>query len=295
MRTRSEDLELLLAVVDSGGFSAAAGRLGVPVARVSRAIQRLERELAAPLLNRTTRSVALTEEGSEFVARVREGLEALNAAEEGLVTRREQPSGRLRVDAASPFVLHQLVPLVAEFRERYPSIQLELSASDDIINLLEQRTDVAIRIGALEDSTLHARPLGRSPLYLVASPAYLDTHGRPMAPAELDRHERLGFIGPATLNRWPIEGLASWDITPTLAASSGEVVRHLCLAGHGIAYLSNFMIRADLDAGRLETVLDDYTLHGGPRERVQAVYYRNTAMSSRIQAFLDVIAPRVSL
>lgn len=294
MKTRSDDLELLLAVVDSGGFSAAAERLGVPVARVSRAIQRLEERLQVPLLNRTTRSVALTAEGRCFVEEVRGGLEQLNAAEESLALTRGEPRGRLRVDAASPFVLHQLVPLVAEFRQHYPAIELELIASDDIINLLEQRTDVAIRIGALSDSSLHARLLGRSRLYLVASPEYLAAAGEPTSVAELPQHQRIGFLGSSNLNHWPVEGLDS-EVTSTIASSSGEVVRQLCLTGHGIACLSNFMICDDLKAGRLKRVLETQMLHGGTREQVQAVYYRNTAMSGRIQAFLDVIAPRLRL
>ncbi|QEM80500.1 LysR family transcriptional regulator [Halomonas binhaiensis] len=294
MKTRSDDLELLLAVVDAGGFSAAAQRLDIPVARVSRAIQRLEHNLQVPLLNRTTRSVALTAEGRCFVDEVRTGLEQLNAAEEALALAQGEPSGRLRVDAASPFVLHQLVPLVAEFRHRYPAIELELTASDDIINLLEQRTDVAIRIGALTDSSLHARLLGRSRLYLVASPGYLANAGTPKSVADLGHHQRIGFLGSNVLNQWPVHGLEN-EIAPTLASSSGEVVRQLCLAGHGIACLSNFMIGEDVRAGRLKPVLSELMRHGGAREQVQAVYYRNTAMSVRIQAFLDVIAPRLTL
>ncbi|MBY6112482.1 LysR family transcriptional regulator [Halomonas sp. DP1Y21-3] len=294
MKTRSEDLELLLAVVDSGGFSAAASRLDVPVARVSRAVQRLEQRLEVPLLNRTTRSVALTDEGCRFIEQVRVGLERLIAAEESLALGRGEPSGRLRVDAASPFVLHQLVPLVGEFRRRYPGIELELSASDGIINLLEQRADVAIRIGALADSTLHARLLGRSRLYLVASPAYLERAGRPASVAELADHQLIGFLAPTALNRWPVEGLDE-EITPTLATSSGEVMRNLCLAGEGIACHSNFMVGDDIASGRLEVILPDAMRHGGPRELVQAVYYRNTALSVRIQAFLDVIQPRLRL
>ncbi|ALM51219.1 LysR family transcriptional regulator [Halomonas huangheensis] len=294
MKTRSDDLELLLAVVDSGGFSAAADRLGLPVARVSRAIQRLEERLDVPLLNRTTRSVALTAEGRCFVEEIRAGLEQLNAAEETLALTRGEPRGRLRVDAASPFVLHQLVPLVAEFRHHYPAIELELTASDDIINLLEQRADVAIRIGTLSDSSLHARLLGRSRLHLVASPEYLASAGEPVSAEQLAQHQRIGFLGSGTLNHWPVQSLDS-DITPTLASSSGEVVRQLCIAGHGIACLSNFMVCEDLKAGRLKRVLEGQMLHGGGRELVQAVYYRNTAMSGRIQAFLDVIAPRLTL
>lgn len=297
MQSRSEDLELLVAVVDSCGFSAAARQMDVPVARVSRAVQRLERQLDTPLLNRTTRSVTLTTEGRAFVDRVREGLTMLAQAEEATRLSRLRPGGRLRVDAASPFVLHQLVPLIGPFREHYPGIELELSASDDIINLLEQRTDVAIRIGGLEDSTLHARPLGRSPLQLVASPQYLERHGVPVSPAALRDHQLLGFLNADNLNRWPVEGLTQEgpNIRSQLSTTSGEVMRQLCLAGEGIACLSRFMIQDDLVQGRLVTLLTDRMISPNPRESVQAVYYRNTALSGRIGAFLDFIAPRLRL
>lgn len=297
MQSRTEDLQLLVAVVDSGGFSAAARLMGVPVARVSRAVQRLEQQLDTPLLNRTTRSVTLTSEGRTFIERVRAGLRTLEEAEEAMRLSRERPSGRLRVDAATPFVLHQLVPLVAAFREHYPGIELELSASEDIIDLLKQRTDVAIRIGGLEDSTLHARPLGRSPLQLVASPHYLERHGVPASPAALRDHQLLGFLNADNLNRWPLEGLPQGgaNIRPQLSTSSGEVMRELCLAGQGIACLSRFMIQDDLVTGRLVNLMADRIISPNPRETVQAVYYRNTALSGRIGAFLDFIAPRLRL
>ncbi|MFG6137427.1 LysR substrate-binding domain-containing protein [Halomonas sp. B23F22_10] len=297
MQSRTEDLQLLVAVVDSGGFSAAARLMEVPVARVSRAVQRLEQQLDTPLLNRTTRSVTLTSEGRLFIDRVREGLNTLEEAEEAMRLSRERPGGRLRVDAATPFVLHQLVPLIGPFREHYPGIELELSASDDVINLLEQRTDVAIRIGGLEDSTLHARSLGRSPLQLVASPQYLERHGVPVSPAALRDHQLLGFLNADNLNRWPVEGLAQEapNIRSQLSTTSGEVMRQLCLAGEGIACLSRFMIQEDLVQGRLVTLMADRMISPNPRESVQAVYYRNTALSGRIGAFLDFIAPRLRL
>ncbi|KPM75562.1 LysR family transcriptional regulator [Cobetia sp. UCD-24C] len=296
MRSRSDDLELLLAVVDSGGFSAAANRLNIPVAKVSRAIQRLEGELETPLLNRTTRSVALTDEGRGFVERVREGLLLLGSAEEALLQQRAQPSGRLRVDAASPFVLHQLVPLVAEFSRSYPGIALELSAADDIINLLEQRTDVAIRIGELDDSTLHAKVLGRSTLHLVASPAYLAEHGVPSSVAALQTHQLLGFLPPSRLNRWPLKGSAQgFDTTPHLPTTSGEVMRQLCLAGHGIALISRFMLGNDLKTGALVEVLPGQIQSPNPREQIQAVYYRNSTLSPRISAFVEFLATRLTL
>ncbi|MFP3342521.1 LysR family transcriptional regulator [Halomonas sp. SIMBA_159] len=297
MLSRTEDLQLLVAVVDSGGFSAAARQMDVPVAKVSRAVQRLEQRLGIPLLNRTTRSVTLTSEGRAFIERVRVGLSTLEEAEEAMRLSQVRPSGRLRVDAATPFVLHQLVPLIGAFRDHYPGIELELSASDGIINLLEQRTDVAIRIGGLEDSTLHARLLGRSPLHLVASPHYLERHGVPVSPAALRDHQLLGFLNADSLDRWPVEGLTQEgpNIQAHMRTSSGEVMRQLCLAGEGIACMSRFMIRNDLEKGALVGLMMDRMISPNPREMVQAVYYRNTALSGRIGAFLDFVAPRLKL
>ncbi|GAA3713025.1 LysR family transcriptional regulator [Oceanisphaera sediminis] len=291
--SRTEDLEILLAIIDSGGFSAAARVLDIQTARVSRAVARLETELDCTLLNRTTRRVELTEEGRLFVAQVRGGLNQLAEAEEHLRSLKGSPAGRLRIDAVTPFILHQLVPLIGGFRQAYPQIQLELVANENIIDLIEKRTDVAIRIGRLEDSNLHARLLGRSPLHLVASPEYLARAGIPETTAALKHHDIIGFTDAAHLNRWPL--LVPPDIRPAIVASSGETIRQLCLAGQGIALLSRFMIAEDLKQQRLVHFLETDLINPNPRELVQAVYYRNTALSSRISAFLDFIEPRIEL
>tara|TARA_R110001583_G_scaffold137631_2_gene289243 strand:+ start:1353 stop:2237 length:885 start_codon:yes stop_codon:yes gene_type:complete len=293
MISRSDELEILLAVVDCGGFSAASAQLNVAVAKVSRAIQRLEGKLGVTLLQRTTRRVSLTEEGEAFVLQVRQGLEQLESAEEQLRLRMEKPMGRLRVDAATPFMLHQLVPLIGAFQQAYPDIKLELSTSEGIIDLLEKRTDIAIRIGKLEDSTLHSSLLGHSRLNLVASPDYLRRYGTPQTVEALETHRLLGFIQPSQLNYWPVgDGV---DVTPDLAASSGEVLRQSCLAGEGICCLSSFMIRQDLAERRLISVLADTMQSPHPREQVQAVYYRNTSLSARVNAFVEFIRPKLTL
>ncbi|MDX3775524.1 LysR family transcriptional regulator [Chromatiaceae bacterium AAb-1] len=295
--SKTEDLEVLLAIVDSGGFSAAAKALNIQVAKASRAIQRLETELNCALFNRTTRRVELTEEGRRFVAAVKSGLNGIAEAEEQLRLLKGMPSGRLRVDAATPFILHQLVPLVAEFQQLYPQIELELISSENIIDLIEKRTDVAIRIGRLTDSNLHARLLGRSKLYIVASPAYIRQYGRPATVAQLNNHRIISFVEPTRLNHWPlVQGeTVLTPATPQLASSSGEVIKQLCLAGNGIALLSNFMIHTELQQGTLVEVLPGAVLSPNDRERVQAVYYRNTALSGRISAFIDFLAGRLTL
>ncbi|WP_027311548.1 LysR family transcriptional regulator [Balneatrix alpica] len=291
--SRIEDLQILLTVVDSGSLSLAAKVLDIQVAKVSRALSRLEQELDCTLLNRTTRKLELTEEGRVFINAVRGGLDQLAQAEEQLRLLKGTPTGRLRVDAATPFILHQLVPLVAGFRQCYPQIQLELVANENIIDLIERRTDLAIRIGALQDSNLHARLLGRSPLHLVAAPAYLERFGVPTSLGELAQHQLLGFSDAPHLNRWPLT--APFTFTPVLASSSGEALRQLCLAGHGVTLLSEFMIGDDLRCGRLVKILAESVRSPNDRELVHGVYYRNTALSSRIKAFLHYIAPRLQL
>ncbi len=170
MLTRSDDLEILINVVDSGSFSQAAETLGVQVAKVSRAVSRIEKQLGMTILNRTTRRLELTEEGRRFVDSVRAGLQQLRQAEEELAIGRALPRGKLKVDAASPFMLNQLVPLIQEFREAYPDIELELTSNEGYVDLLEKRTDVAIRIGKLSDSTLHSTFLGKSRVFVVGYP-----------------------------------------------------------------------------------------------------------------------------
>jgi DNA-binding transcriptional LysR family regulator len=288
--TRTEDLQSYLAVVDGGSLTAAAERLGQTVSGVSRALARLEHRLDSTLMVRTTRRIELTEEGRLFEAHARRILAALAEAEESMSIRRQRPAGRLRVDAASPFVLHVLVPRVAAFRARYPDIELELHSNDRITDLIEQRIDVALRIGELPDSSLHARLLGRSPRRLLATPDYLARHGAPADVAALAGHALIGFTAPAGLNTWPLrtaegEGLA---VRPSLSASSGETVRQLALEHLGIACLSDFMTGADRRDGHLVEVLPQ--AHVPQQMPVHAVFYRNTTLASRIACFIDCIA-----
>ena len=293
LKAKTEDLEAFVAVVDAGSFSAAANLGDGQVARVSRAISRLEKTLSVTLFNRTTLRIELTEEGQLFLSFVREGINTLEKGEEALRLLHRAPSGKLRIDAASPFVLHQLAPLLKGFSQEYPAIRLEITSNEGIIDLLEHKTDIAIRIGELPDSNLHARKLGSSPLHIVASPGDLAEAGIPMDVLALAKHQLIGFTDAPHLNVWPLK--EPQLLTFAISASSGETLRRLCLAGHGIALLSQFMIYKDLAAGRLVKLLDGQVLSPNRREVIQAVYYQNSAVSSRIQAFLDYISPRLVL
>jgi len=294
MKATLDELQALIAVVDSGSITAAAQRLDLTVSGLSRALGRLEQKLDTTLVRRTTRRIELTEEGKVFIARARSILGALDAAEEEMAVRRQQPAGRLRVNAATPFMLHAVAPLVPEFRQAYPRIELELDTDELNIDLLERRTDVAIRIGALRDSSLHARPLGTSRLRVLASPDYLAAHGQPKNVSALAGHSLLGFTQPDALNRWPLRGRDEDRllVAPTLRASSGETLRRLALEGAGIVCLSDFMTAGDRAEGSLVQVLARETLD--VRQPIHAVYYRNTQLAGRIRCFLDFLQQRLA-
>lgn len=293
MKTRSDDLELLLCVVDSGGFSAAADVLNIQVARVSRAVSKIERQLGVNILTRTTRRTELTDEGRKFVNTVRTALQSIQVAEDDIITRGALPAGRLRINAASPFIFHQLVSLIQPFKLAYPDIELELRSNEAFIDLIENRTDIAIRIGKLEDSTLHAKVLGRSPLYIVASPEYIARRGMAKLPQDLKHHDVIGFSDIKSLNKWPIKG--GEFVVPTLTASNGETIRQLALSGNGIACLSGFMVHADIASGALIALLNSHRLLNTDREKINAVYYKSSPVAKRISAFLDFIKPLLQL
>lgn len=293
MRTKSDDLTILLAVVDAGGFSAAAESLDIQVARVSRAVSKVENQLGVTILNRTTRRIELTDEGRQFVDSVRIGLIQLQKAEEDIISRGELPQGKLRINAASPFVFHQLIPLVQPFKQAYPDIELELTSNEGFVDLLERKTDIAIRIGALTDSTLYARPLGRSLLYIVASPDYLSRRGIPTKSSDLSQHDTIGFSTPKILNSWPLKGFTS--LTPILTSTNGETLRKLALSGSGIACLSGFMVKKDIEQGRLISLLETERVSHSDREQINAVYYKSSSVAKRISAFIDFIQPKLDL
>ncbi|MEE1978937.1 MULTISPECIES: LysR family transcriptional regulator [Gammaproteobacteria] len=293
MKTSTEELLAFVTVVDCGSITAAAVQLAQTTSGISRALARLEQKLETTLLSRTTRRLELSEEGALFLVHARRIIAAIDEAEESLLVRHQNPSGRLRVDAASPFVLHVLVPLIGSFRAAYPAIELELTSNDQFIDLLERRTDVAIRIGPLQDSTLHARALGQTRLRIYAAPEYLQRHGTPQSPQELAQHSLLGFVAPSTLNIWPLlhAGGPGLAITPTLSASSGESLRQMALQGLGLICLAEFMTRADCAAGRLVEVLAEHT--PPTYQPIHAVYYQNTQLSARIRCLLDFLLDKL--
>lgn len=293
MKATSEELAIFVAVVESGSFSRAAEQLRLANSAVSRSVKKLEMKLGVSLLNRTTRQLSLTEEGERYFRRVQQILQEMAAAENELMETRHTPRGLLRIDAATPVVLHFLMPLIKPFRERYPEVTLSLVSSETFINLIERKVDVAIRAGNLTDSSLRARPLFNSYRKLVASPDYLDRNGVPQTVEDLDDHICLGFTEPVSLNTWPVarQDGQLHDIQVGLSSNSGETIKQLCLTGNGIACLSDYMIDKEIASGEVVELLAEHRL---PVEMpFSAVYYSDRAVSTRIRAFIDFLSEHV--
>jgi len=281
-------------VTETGSFSTAAQQLGQTPSGVSRTVSRLEKQLGMTLMHRTTRRLDLTAEGAWLLERARRVLAEMADTEAQAATRRGHPAGLVRVNAATPALDHLVAPLVSDFLDEYPQVSLELTSGETIVDLIEEKVDVAIRIGILPDSSLNARLLGRSRVRVLAAPGYLERHGRPATPADLARHRLLGFTAPASLNTWPLRDGSQEGVLakPQVTASSGETLRHLALGGAGIASLSDFLTGADLAAGRLVPLLEEAALPW--TQPVWAVFYKQGALAPRVAALVEFLARRLA-
>lgn len=290
MKASSDELKVFVSVVESGSFSRAAEQLKMANSAVSRTIKKLESKLGIALLTRTTRQLALTQEGERYFRHVQRFLQEMTTAESDLIESLQAPKGLLRVDAATPVILHLLMPMIKPFRQRYPEVTISLISSESFINLIERKVDIAIRAGNLTDSTLRARLLFNSFRRVVASPAYLREHGIPQTVAELDNHDCLGFDDSPKLNRWPVarESGELYDISWALSSNSGETIKQLCLTGNGIACLSDYMIDREVAEGTLVEVLATQRLP--VKMPFNAVYYSDTGVSQRVRAFIDFLS-----
>ncbi len=293
MKSTIEELQAFVTIVDNGSIIRAAERLGQTTSGISRALQRLENKLNVTLLERTTRKLKLTQEGQLFLEKSRKILNDLAEAEDALLKSDIDTAGLIRVDSATPFVLHVIVPLIQEFMQQYPNIEIELNNHDQVINLLEHKTDVAIRFGELQDSSLHARLLCRSRLYIVASPDYVQQKSVPRSVEDLSQHTLLGFSHPTHLNTWPIQ-LNDRHITvePKIKASNGETIRQLALHGVGITCLSRFLVQEDLQAGRLQALFEDQIEL--QYQNIHAVYYRQEHLPKRVHLFIEFLATKLA-
>lgn len=291
---RSAEMEVFVRAVDLGGFTHAAKKLRLTPSGVSKLISRLETRLGTRLLNRTTRKLTLTEEGQAFYHRALRILAEMEEAEREAASG-AAPRGRLTVNSNIPFGMLHLMPLIPRFLAAHPDITLDLVLTDTLIDLMQERADVAIRVGPLRASRLVARKLGTSRMVVVASPQYLARFGTPKTPADVAEHRGVGWTFPRAIRGWPFKrGDRTEDAMPPPVArvSDGEAARRLALGGVGLARLALFHIGPDIEAGRLVPVLQSY--NPGDREDIHAVYVGHTApLPARVRAFIDFLAKHV--
>lgn len=290
---RSGEMEVFVRVVDLGGFSAAARDFAMTPSAVSKLVARLESRLNARLVNRSTRRLQLTPEGCRYYEHGVQVLANLDEAERA-ATADDSPSGRIRVSTNVPFGRHLLLPVLADFLALYPDVSLDLSLTDHVVDLLEDRTDIAVRAGPLKSSALMARKLGTVKLHIVAAPDYLRRRGLPNHPDDLVAHNLLGPNYVRASGGWPfsVDG-AIVTVKPagSIQASDGEALRELALAGAGLARLADFQVRDDFTRGALVPVLEGFT--ASDSEEVHAIFLgQGGHMPARVRVFLDFLAAR---
>ncbi|WP_343727868.1 LysR family transcriptional regulator [Burkholderia seminalis] len=284
---------IFIRVIQAGSLSEAARRLNLPKSTVSRKISDLEDRIGERLIQRTTRKLSLTEAGRVLFERVGPAMSDIEEAESAVAGMRGTPRGVLRV--AAPMSFSPLRPIIAEYLARHPDVAIELVNSDRLVDLIDERFDVAIRAGALVDSSLVARKLGTAQFMLVATPEYCERHGVPKTPAELTNHACIALGGKATSRVWPLESGSKRTevrITPRLMANDIEMVRVAALAGVGIAWLPKALCTDDLDGKRLRHLLVDWSWEDIP---VYALYPTRRHLSPKVVAFVDLLAQRIRL
>ena len=291
---RLQAMEVFAVVAEAGGFARAARRLHLSPPAVTRAVAALESRLGARLLNRTTRSVSLTEAGLRFLDSARRLLAELDEAERSAAGTTATPSGHLRVTAPVTFGRLHLMPVLSAYLRAQPQVTATLVTLDRVVNLIEEGFDVAVRIAQLPDSTLVARRIGEVRRRLVASPGYVAQHGLPQHPDDLRAHALIGFEGmfPGGEWRYAEKGRPSAvHLAPRLIVNDALAAIEAAVRGEGLTAALSYMVEPQLAAGSLVDVLGAFT---PPAVPVQLVYPQSRLMAAKVRAFIDFAAPRLA-
>lgn len=283
---RLESLVAFVHVADLGGFAPAARAMRVSPTAITRAIAGLEERLGVALLHRTTRSVRLTEEGALFLPRARQVLADLKDAEHLVMGAQSEPQGMLVVTAPVVFGRTHVVPIVAELLSRHPRLSIQLLLLDRMVQLVEEGVDIAIRIGELADSALHAVRLGEVRRVLVASPAYLDANGEPTGIDDLRQHVIVAFTGISPSNEWRFgpAGKAKVHIRPRLILNNADAGIAAVKRGLGIGRFLSYQVAEDIGAGQLRSMLDEAAPAPAP---VHLLFQASRSSSPNVRSFID--------
>ena len=288
------DIAVFVRVVEAGSFTAAADKLGLSQSAVSKCVNRLEERMGTRLLNRSTRKLSLTEAGAALHAHGLRALHEMDEAELEVARLQTEPRGLLRVNAPMSFGVLHIAPAVHDFLQRYPALTLDLQLDDRLVELVEEGFDCAVRIKALTDSTLVAKKLAPCRQVVCAAPEYLQAHGTPRTPQDLQDHRCLIYTYRGKPLEWEFSGARAEKIKVTVSgplhSNSGLASREAALRGAGILSVPTFYVGDDLRAKRLVALLTDYTPL--PEINIYAVYPERRNLSPKVRAFVDFLHAR---
>lgn len=288
----SSDLRVFVRVMDRGNFSQAAKDLGLTPSAVSKLVSRLEDRLGVRLLERSTRRLALTPEGETFLARARRIVADIEEAEAEVARVRGAPRGKLRINSGTAFGLHQLTLALPDFLSRYPEIDIELSITDRLVDLIEEQTDIAVRSGHIPEGPFVQRKLADLQRVICAAPSYLKQRGTPQTAADLKAHDCIVVAGPG-LNRWPFKtraGVDVVDVRPRVVTDNAEAALRMAIEGGGIVRLSDVIVGDPLQKGELVTLLT--ASHHVEPFPLAAIYPAGRNRLPRVAVFIEFLRER---
>jgi DNA-binding transcriptional LysR family regulator len=288
----SSDLRVFVRVMDRGNFSLAASDLGLTPSAVSKLVSRLEDRLGVRLLERSTRRLALTPEGETFLARARRIVADIEEAEAEVARVRGAPRGKLRINSGTAFGLHQLAPALAGFLARYPEIDIDLSITDRLVDLIEEQSDIAVRSGHIPEGQFVQRKIADLQRVICAAPSYLAARGTPRTASDLKSHDCVVVAGPG-LNRWPFKTRAGIDVVevrPRVTTDDAEAAVRLAIEGAGIVRLSDVIVGGPLRDGKLTALLTD--VHHVEPFPLAAIYPAGRHRLPRVAVFLEFLHER---
>lgn len=287
---RLTEMEAFATVVDQGGFTDAAKKMGISKSAVSKHISSLEARLGARLLNRTTRRVSPTEIGLAYYDRARRVLSDAGEADALVASMQSAPAGLLRLSVATDFGVNHLSPILGDFLQQFPDITVNMVLNNRYVELISEGFDMAIRMGDLEDSSLRARKLTETQMRMIAAPSYFEKHGRPTRLDDLNSHKLLHYSNQASGNAWKITApsgeerqirSAGW-----LSVNDGQSLLNACIAGLGIAYLPSFLYANAMEQVQVVDIMPDLPIE---RTGIYAVYPPGRFTQPKVRAFIDFL------
>jgi len=292
---RLESMSTLLAAVEAGSLSAASRKLGMPLATVSRKVSELEAHLRTRLLNRTSRRLSLTDAGRAYVEACKRILEDIGEAERAATGEYLKPRGALSITVPIVFGRVHVLPVAIEFLKAFPDIDIRIMLADRVVNLHEERVDVAVRIGALGDSALIATRVGAVRRVVCASPSYLSVRGTPKSPADLRKHDCISFERGSPPDAWKFPAgktATSVAIHSRLTVNTAEAAIDAAVAGLGVTRVLSYQVSGALRTGTLEVILSKFEPEPWP---VSLVYGGQGLLPLKLRAFLDFAMPRLKM